>query len=152
MWNVFLTNPANWIAIAGVAAAFAAMLATLRSIRRQIEAVVFIEYTRRYSEILADIPTAWRTTPPDRLAALLILPDDDEHFRHTMRRYFNLCAEEFYLQDAKKLDSATWKIWRQGIRDSMQLPCFDEGWRRVRGEYAGMKLFLRFIDYMAGER
>jgi len=69
-----------------------------------------------------------------------------ERILSVMRRYLNLCSEEYYLHKKGKIDNQTWDIWKTGIRDTIRLPCFDNVWGTMRCEYNYFAEFCRFMD------
>jgi hypothetical protein len=51
---------------------------------------------------------------------------DDERTRvlSAFREYFNLCSEEKWLHDNRKLDRSTWQVWVRTMQVVAQFPCF----------------------------
>jgi len=47
----------------------------------------------------------------------------------TIRKYFNLCAEEFYWYDRGRIDKEVWNSWRNGMNDFYSMsPLMQQLW------------------------
>jgi len=142
----------QWIALGSVAAAAVAVIAVVASIiavRDQLRTFVFIEYTDRFTKTMAKLPSAARR--PGSPYALKKLPEDDRlAVLAVFRDYFNMCSEELWLHSVGRIDKATWRIWRDGIKESARTPAFGEAWEDLRDEYHYYPKFTRFIDDLIG--
>jgi hypothetical protein len=117
----------------------------LRGIQNQLWLQMFTEYTRRYSEVMAGIPfEASGIGAPAELSTLE--EDQRKAVIGGMRRYFNLCSEEFYLHQKERVDGETWGIWQSGIQASTRGPFFASSWRYLRAEYRFYPAFSKLID------
>lgn len=83
----------------------------------------YFEYNKRFAEILMRVPSKYIE---DQKVA-----DNDMDFDKIMRVYFNLCQEEYYLNEAKLLEEAIWKAWMQGMKNYMKKAAFEDAWRRL---------------------
>lgn len=136
------------IAVAKVGAVLLAGLAifmTLRGLRAQLWLVTFAEYTRRYSEIVEDLPSDSRR-PGGGFRLAELAPEQRGRVLNTVRAYLNLCSEEFYLQSRGKIDQETWGIWKSGIEDTVRLPWIQQSWEEMQAEYSYYPDFCRFMD------
>jgi hypothetical protein len=147
-----------WIAAAGLGAreiALAATIATvliagfglwltMRGIRDQLWLQTFQEYTRRYSEIVRDLPSDSRR--PGSGFTLDAL-DVEEHGRvlNAARAYLNLTSEEFFLHARGRIDDETWRIWKTGIIETVRLPWLQLAWHELEIEYAYFPEYCGFI-------
>ncbi len=137
---------ADWIQAGVLALTGLAIAMSLRSVRDQLWLQTFSDYTRRYLEILDRLPEEARV--PDESVDLDDLPAPERRrLLVSLRRYFNLCSEEFYLRKRRRIDSETWKIWESGIRATMRLPTFRSAWGIIGPEYA---YFADFSAFMKG--
>jgi hypothetical protein len=136
------------IAIAEVAAVLIAgggIYMTLRGLRDQLWLTTFSEYTRRYSEITRKLPAESRRPGSD--FQVEALPKDQQgELQNAVREYLNLCSEEFYLHNRKKVDEETWTIWKLGMEETVRLPWIRETWASVRDEYTYYPDFCKFLD------
>ncbi len=77
-------------AIAGVLTLFIG----IRIYKRQTNTQIFLEYTKRYNEIMESFPPEAR---PARLSLEDKMPDQSEGLSISILHYLNLCSEEYYL-------------------------------------------------------
>ena len=131
--------------ILAVVLAALAIVMSLRGIREQLWLTTFNEYTRRYADIMEDLPFDARN--PQALFDLDSLPARErEGVLKVVRKYANLCSEEMYLHQIGRIDKKTWSIWATGIRDTMRTPCFRRGWKLMRHEYEFYPGFREMMD------
>jgi hypothetical protein len=67
----------------------------------------------------------------------------------TARRYFNLCSEEFNLNQRNYIPRDIWEIWQRGIKAILQDRLWRRSWQKVKKEYAYYPEFTDFIDEVA---
>lgn len=138
----------QWIVIASLAAVVVSALAIvvgLKGVRDQMRVTVFLEYTERYAKIMRNMPYEAREPGSGyRLASR----STEERYRvlAVFREYLNLCSEEEWLHDQKRIDNHTRKIWECGIRDVARFPPFDEAWSILEPEYYAYEDFRGFIN------
>lgn len=91
-----------------VLAAFtgAGIVVAIRVYRRQCNVQVFLEYTKRYDEIMNTFPVDGRKA---RLNSFGEAPAQSEDLSLAVLRYLNLCSEEFHLWKKKYLSKTVWK-------------------------------------------
>jgi hypothetical protein len=109
---------------------------------RQCNAMIFLEYTKRYSEVMNRFPAeALRA----RLDLTATLPEKSDELSLAVLRYLNLCAEEFYLCKQKYLSQHVWKIWELELKRTLSSPLFVREWTELREEF---RSFPEFLDYV----
>jgi len=137
------------IAVAEVGAVLLAgvtIFMTLRGLRAQLWLQTFGEYTRRYSEIVANLPSESRR-PGGTFRLEELGSEQRDKVLNAVRAYLNLCSEEFFLHGRRKIDGETWGIWRRGIEETVALPWFRQTWGEMRPEYAAYyPEFCSFMD------
>jgi hypothetical protein len=131
--------------IAAVIVAAGAIIVAVRSVRDQLWLHTFSEYTRRYADIVNDLPTAARQ-PNSGFEFSTADHETQETLLRALRAYLNLCSEEFYLHSRRKIDDDTWGIWREGIEETMRLPWLRTTWQTMRQEYSYFEPFCAFVD------
>lgn len=138
----------QWIVVASLAAVVVSALAIfagLNSVRDQLRITVFLEYTKRYSKIMQHVPFEAREPGGHyRLAS----QSESERFRilSVFREYLNMCSEEKWLHDHRRIDHATWRIWVHGMRDAACLPSFRDAWQILYQEYGAYADFQDFVN------
>jgi hypothetical protein len=138
-------NVADWIQLGILAVTGFAVALSIRSVRDELWLQTFSDYTRRYLDILDSLPEEARV-PEGSVDPEALLPDERRRLLISLRRYFNLCSQEFYLRNRKRIDTETWRIWESGIRATMRLPTFRTGWGILGKEYAYFVGFHSFME------
>src|SRR5690242_2133338 len=100
--------------VAGVIVAITAVVSALRGVRAQLWLQTFSEYTRRYGEIVLELPSEARR-PGGRFVFEDLDADEQGRVLNIARAYLNLCSEEYFLHSRGRIDDETWAIWRAGI-------------------------------------
>lgn len=111
--------------------------------RRQMNAQVLVEYTRRFDEICR--AKAGGKSFLDSLADGPLeggSPERDE----LIRRYVSLCSEEFYLWWRVYLSTDIWSIWEREIVRVLRTPAVREWWARKREDFGSFRQFRRYVD------
>jgi hypothetical protein len=125
-----------------------ALFFTVRNFRKQLQLNFFAEYTKRYQEIILNLPESIneKNFDFDKLS--------DEERNHTlryMRVYFDLCSEEYYLWKSGHIDDRTWQEWESGIKYAFSKTSFREGWKRIRMDTIYYKEFSSFVNGQINE-
>lgn len=127
---------------AAVATAAALVLAYI-TYKGSTSAQVFMEYTRRYGEVLAAFPdgelaarAAFDETPPPPSPALTT----------AVLRYLNLCSEEFYMHQHGMLAPRVWRIWEGEIRRKLATPLLVREWAALQEEFVTFPEFRAFVE------
>jgi hypothetical protein len=120
--------------VAGVLIALGALWVTLRGVRDQLWLHTFAEYTRRYGEIVRELPSEARR-PGGKFVFEDLPPDEQGQVLNTARAYLNLCSEEFFLHARGRIDEETWAIWREGMERVLGAPWIRSTWTILKPEY-----------------
>jgi hypothetical protein len=102
-----------------------------------------MEYTRRYEEIMGDLPSHARTA---RTNSGTVVPPSSDELTYQMLRYLNLCSEEFYLRKRGYLAAEIWGIWEGELRRTLATPLLRREWTTLRQEFASYPEFQRYVD------
>jgi hypothetical protein len=130
--------------VAGVIVAIAAVVVALRGVRDQLWLQTFAEYTRRYGEIVRELPSEARR-PGARFVFDELAPKEQDRLLNIARAYLNLCSEEYFLHDRGRIDDETWEIWREGIVDVLRAPWIQTSWAMLEPEYR-FREFCSFLN------
>ena len=98
---------------------------TIRNFSKQLKLNFFSEYTKRYQEIILNLPS---NIYEDNFDFEKLSQKKKEKTIKFMRSYFDLCSEEFFLWKNKNIDKDVWKEWESGIEYSLSKRAFKEGW------------------------
>jgi hypothetical protein len=137
----------QWIAVASVATvaiSAIAIAATLKGVGDQLRVTVFLTYTERYARIMNGVPFEARR-PGSNYHLNLQPPDEQDRVLSAFREYFNLCSEEMWLHEHRRIDRATWRIWERGIQQVARFPSFWEAWDSLACEYEYYEEFRKFV-------
>ena len=115
----------------------------VRSYNRQMTAQVFIEYTKRFDEIMQSFPpNAWGA----RLNSGESTPEDSNEISASALRYLNLCAEEYFLYKSGYLSKHVWGIWEAELKRTLRTPLYIREWKRLGNEFQAYPDFLSYVD------
>lgn len=137
----------QWITVASVAAVVVsalAIVAALKGVRDQLRVTVFLTYTERYSKVMNGVPFDARRPGSDY--NLDSRPSEEQaRVLSAFRDYLNLCSEEMWLREQRRIDKATWSVWERGMRQVARFPSFREVWGLLACEYACYERFQKFV-------
>lgn len=105
---------------------------------------VFLEYTARYAKVMQNMPSPARD-PGSGYQFASQSTEERNRVLTVFRDYLNLCSEEKWLFDQKRIDRPTWQIWVCGMQDVSRFPSFREAWSHLEREYAGYGDFQDFV-------
>ena len=109
--------------VLGVIVAAVALWWQLTKLNQQLTLQYFADYTKRYQEIIQQFPEDVNE------AGFKI--NDREDYQQTMRAmrsYFDLCFEEWYLNQRGFIDGGIWKMWRGGMATAFSKAAFQQAW------------------------
>ena len=106
--------------------------------RRQMNAQIYLEYTKRCDQIMRCFPREVRLNlvgaAPGSVDQLLLL------------RYLNLCSEEFYLWKNWYLSGRIWRIWEGEIERFLCSPLARVEWQELQKEFNSFAQFQKYVD------
>ena len=111
--------------------------------RRQWNAQIFLEYTKRYAEVMNMFPPEARKA---RLDLFANPPDQSDELSLAVLRYLNLCSEEFYLCKKKYLSNHVWRIWEAELKRTLCSPLLIREWTELRKEFRSYPEFLEYVN------
>jgi hypothetical protein len=130
------------VTLAGVLFTAAGIFLAIYVYRRQMNAQLFLEYTRRYEEVM-------RSFPEDARACRLHLegepPPQSEALTSAVLRYLNLCSEEFYLCRRKYLSNDIWQIWQAELERTLRSPLVRREWQDLSREFDSYGEFSGYV-------
>ncbi|RYU62455.1 hypothetical protein EWI61_02920 [Methylolobus aquaticus] len=134
-------STSDWIALLSAAAtllstivAFVALWKQLQKVNlqlqlqnQQLQLQQFADYTKRYQEIVFRFP--------EEINESTFQLKDHQEYRsimRCMRSYFDLSFEEWQLHKRGYLDSATWDVWRGGMKTALSKTAFRQAWAVIK--------------------
>jgi hypothetical protein len=126
----------------------AGIVVAIRVYRRQCNVQVFLEYTKRYTEIMNMFPVEGRKA---RLHSFGEAPRESEELSLAVLRYLNLCSEEFHLCKKKYLSRDVWKIWEAELKQALASTLVRREWTKLRKEFESYPEFVKYVDKAQAE-
>lgn len=123
--------------------AIVALILQSRSTRKQIKLQNFIEYTKRYQEILLHFPENVNET--DFSFEKMDKIERDKTLRY-MRAYYDLCFEEFMLHKKGFIDNDLWEIWKSGMKFAFSKTAFKKAWSIIKQDTSFSPEFEQFVN------
>ena len=123
-----------------VAVAAGGLVMGVRIYRRQMNAQLMLEYTRKYEEIMETFPAEAREA---RLDLNGTLPDQSEGVTITILRYLNMSSEEYYLYTKGYLSKSIWDIWKDELDRTLCSPLIRREWIKLAKEFESYPEFYK---------
>ena len=136
-------DPVQLATIASILVAALSLLFAVWVYRRQMNAQLFLEYTRRYEQIMESLPPEERSA---RLDTTGDPPPESTAVTTAALRYLNLCSEEFYLWRRGYLAGDIWRIWEAEMERTLRSPLLQREWSKLRSEFSSYSDFARYVD------
>lgn len=117
-----------------------------RGVRKQLLIANVSEYTKRYQEIILNLPKT--VVFNDFNLASLDVKEQDKILRY-MWIYFDLCYEEFSIyHDLRLINQKLWERWKSGMISSFSRPAFQQCWYLISSNTQYPQSFVQFINYI----
>jgi hypothetical protein len=126
----------------------AGIVVAIRVYRRQCNVQVFLEYTKRYAEIMNMFPVEGRKA---RLDVFGEAPPQNDELSLAVLRYLNLCSEEFHLCKKRYLSKDVWKIWEAELKRTLASTLVKREWTKLRDEFESYPEFVKYVDKVQNE-
>ena len=111
--------------------------------KSEFEFQVFIEYTRRYQEIILNFP---ENINIEKFKFPKEKEKKDKILRY-MRAYFDLCSEEYFLKETDNvLKVKHWKNWKKGMEKAFTKTAFKESWKIINKDASYNDDFKNFVE------
>jgi hypothetical protein len=138
----------DWIALGsalvtflGVVVAAVALWCQLAKLNQQLTLQHFAEYTKRYQEITQKFPE-----DINELGFKIEGRGDYPATMRAMRTYFDLCFEEWYLNNRGFIDARIWEVWQGGMATAFSKPAFQQTWAIIVKDTKYDSDFLAFMQ------
>ncbi len=111
--------------------------------KKQFEFQVFIEYTKRYQEIMIQFP---EDVFSESFSFEKINTVEKNKIIKIMRLYFDLCSEELFLYKDGKISEKVWNEWKDGMKYSLSKKIFRDSWKNIYFDssyYSEFNIFIK---------
>jgi hypothetical protein len=87
------------------------------------------EFSKEYRQMLASLPTeAFVKEELDKSK------ESSRNHRTAFFCYFDLCNEQVFLRQNRRISRETWLSWCSGIRSNLRLPAFNSAWSETKAK------------------
>jgi hypothetical protein len=118
---------------------------TIWSFRKQMNAQVYLAYTQRYEDLMADCDHDFRSSLL-KLRLDQIPEERRDKIKVCMLRYLNLCSEEYHLMKSGYLAKAVWGIWQSELEHTLRTSLYVSGWPELEHEFLSHSDFRRYVE------
>lgn len=119
-----------------------------RSTRKQLKLQNFMEYTKRYQEIVLRFPENINRADFDIES---LGPSERDRTMRYMRAYLDLCFEEYTLHKQRFIDDDLWEIWKGGMETAFGKAAFQQAWNRIQKDTEYGEKFHQFAKELGIE-
>lgn len=117
-----------------------------RGVRKQLLVANVSEYTKRYQEIILNLPKS--VVFKDFNFESLDVEEQDKILRY-MWIYFDLCYEEFSIYyDLRLINKKLWERWKSGMVSSFSRPAFQQCWYLISYNTKYPSSFVQFVNHI----
>ena len=127
----------------GVVAAIIFNIGQLKILNKQLRVKFFSEYTKRYQDIILNLPE--NINRHDFDFSNLEKDVHDKTMRY-MRAYFDLCSEEYHLKKQNYINDDVWEIWKKSMAHAMDKKAFVEAWDKLKTDTKFDPEFVQWMD------
>jgi len=135
VWANVISSGIGVVAIVG-------LIIQSHSTRKQVKLQNFVEYTKRYQEVVLNFP---ENINEDNFTFDSLEEELRSKTMRYMRAYFDLCFEEYTLHDMKFIDKDLWKIWKGGMKVAFSKPAFQQAWKTIKQDTEFGEKFETFL-------
>ena len=122
-------------------------LRQLRSVSQQLTIQNFSDYTKRYQEIILSLP---ENVNDDQFQIEDLHEPDREKLMRSMRAYYDMSFEEYWLNQTGLIWKPIWTIWSGGMKTACSRPAFRQAWQIIGNDSDYGVEFHQFIDKLTG--
>ncbi|RIJ45491.1 hypothetical protein D1614_22740 [Maribellus luteus] len=131
------------ITLIGIVVAIITIIVQSNMTRKQMRLNFFADYTKRYQEIILNFPETINQSDFDYSK---LEPEVRDKTLRYMRAYFDLCSEEFYLSQSKRIESEIWEEWSEGIKYTFSKKAFRDAWEIVNLDSKFYSQFKAWVE------
>ena len=111
--------------------------------KRQLNAQMFIEFSKRFEELLRLFPTeAWLANRRPNQE----LPPCSREITECTLYCIQFVADVYHLHKAGYISKPLWRLWEREIRRTVKGPLFVREWSAVAAEFSHDKDFMDYLS------
>lgn len=131
------------IPVAGLIVIIIYNIIQVKSLKKQLKINSFSDYTKRYQEILLNLPLNINS---ENFDIEKLDPKIKEKTLLYIKAYADLCSEEYYLWQEGYLDDKVWEEWESGIKFTFSKPAFKQAWKIIDPDSKFYTDFYKWIN------
>jgi hypothetical protein len=136
---------ADWLQLGAIVVGGIGIGVALVNQRRQLNAQMYIEFSKRFEELLRLFPTeAWLANRRPNQE----LPPSSKEITECTLYCLQFVADVYHLHKASYISNHLWNLWDREIKRTLKGPLFVREWSAVAAEFSHDK---NFLDYMADD-
>jgi hypothetical protein len=121
----------------------------LRNQRRQLNAQMFIEVSRRFEDLLRLFPTeAWLANRNPGQP----LPPPSQELTDCTLYCIQFIADVYYLHKGGYVSRQLWMFWEPEIKRTLRGPLFEREWEGVATEFSHDRGFIQYINTLTDRK
>jgi hypothetical protein len=121
----------------------------LRNQRRQLNAQMFIEFSRRFEDLLRLFPTeAWLANRNPGQP----LPPPSQELTDCTLYCIQFIADVYYLHKGGYVSRHLWLLWEREIKRTLRGPLFVREWEKVAPEFSHDSDFIQYINTLTNRK
>ena len=121
----------------------------IRNQRRQLNAQMFIEFSRRFEDLLRLFPTeAWLANRNPGLP----LPPPSQELTDCTLYCIQFIADVYYLHRGGYLSRRLWMLFEREIKRTLRGPLFEREWESVAAEFSHDRSFIQYINTLTSHK
>ena len=135
----------SWEAVTAFAASLGlvAVALQLHWVRKQMRLQLYGDYTKRYQEIMLQLPEGVRG---ERFCLNSLPFEKRERTMRYIRAYFDLCFEEWDLNRCNLIDRDFWRVWDSSMKVAFARPVAQHAWSLIKVDSHFPADFQRFVE------
>lgn len=115
--------------------------------RRQMNSQMFIEFSRRFADLLRLFPTdAWLANRDPRQE----LPPSSKELTDCTLYCIQFISDVYYLHKGGYITNSLWRVWEREINRTLRGRLFKREWAAVESEFCHDRAFLHYINSLIG--
>jgi hypothetical protein len=137
----------DWIALGSTLATLTGVIVSVFVLWKQLGKLSdqlfmqqFADYTKRYQDIILHFPEDINKHDFDFVGR-----SDYHQTMRYIRAYFDLCFEEWYLNERHLIDKETWVVWGGGMKTALSKTAFRQAWEIIKNDTSYGKKFENYI-------
>ena len=121
----------------------------LRNQRQQLNAQMFIEFSRRFEDLLRLSPTqAWLANRNPGQP----LPPPSQELTDCTLYCIQFIADAYYLHKGGYISRHLWLLWEREIKRTLRGPLFAREWGSVAPEFSHDRGFMQYINTLTDRK